>query len=653
MFSSLLIANRGEIACRIMRTAGGLGIRTIAVYSDADRDALHVEMADEAWHLGGAAAADSYLVADKIIQAAKEAGADAIHPGYGFLSENADFAEACATEGLVFVGPSADAIRAMGLKGAAKSLMEKAGVPVVPGYHGSKQDGDFLKQKAYETGYPVLIKAVAGGGGKGMRLVSKAKDFDAALESARREALSAFGNDEVLIEKFITSPRHVEMQIFADGHGNAIHLFERDCSLQRRHQKVIEEAPAPGMTDEVRKAMGDAAVGAAKAVNYSGAGTVEFIADGSEGLKVDGFYFMEMNTRLQVEHPVTEEITGLDLVELQLKVAAGEVLGISQDDLTIDGHSVEARIYAEDPENGFLPSTGLLEVLSFPEGSGTRIETGVREGDTVSPFYDPMIAKLVAHGGDRSEALDLLYAALDETQIAGPQTNIAFLKALCSAEDFRKNRFNTGFIDANIEDLTVPPAGQRDAMAALGAIRLIERRVEAREGVEMHETPWNLTDGFQLGAVRETGIDILANGEPVSLLTEWVDGGPAIVLGTEADGWPEVDAVLVDVGDAVIVLADGWQVRVSRPDYSAAAFEDDEDGAVIRSPMHGKLLDLFVAAGDTVSRGDRLAIVEAMKMEHSLMANGDGVVAEILAAPGEQVGEGQRLIVIHSGDDEA
>ncbi len=653
MFSSLLIANRGEIACRIMRTAHHLGIRTIAVYSDADRDALHVEMADEAVHLGGAAATESYLVADKIIQAAKESGAEAIHPGYGFLSENADFAATCATEGIIFVGPSADAIRAMGLKGAAKSLMEKAGVPVVPGYHGPKQEAKFLKQKAYEIGYPVLIKAVAGGGGKGMRLVEKARDFDAALDSAKRESLSAFGNDVVLIEKFIASPRHVEMQIFADGQGNAIHLFERDCSLQRRHQKVIEEAPAPGMTDEVRKAMGDAAVDAAKAVKYTGAGTVEFIADGSKGLKADGFYFMEMNTRLQVEHPVTEEITGLDLVEMQLKVAAGEALGISQDDLEINGHSVEARIYAEDPENGFLPSTGLLEVLSFPEESGIRIETGVREGDVVSPFYDPMIAKLVAHGSNRSEALDVLYNALDETQIAGPQTNVAFLKALCASEDFRENRFNTGFIDANIEALTVPPAGQRDAMAALGAIRLIERRVEAREGVEMHDTPWSVTDGFQLGAVRETGIDIMANGEGMSFVTEWADGAPAIVLGPEADGWPEVDALLVDVDDSVIVLADGWQVRVSRPDYSAAAFDDDEDGAVVRSPMHGKLLDLFVAAGDTVARGDRLAIVEAMKMEHSLVANSDGEVAEILAAPGDQVGEGQRLIVIHSGDDDA
>ncbi len=651
MFSSLLIANRGEIACRIIRTANRLGVRTIAVYSDVDREALHVEMADEAWHLGGAAAADSYLVVDKIIGAAKEAGADAIHPGYGFLSENADFAETCAREGIVFVGPSADAIRAMGLKGAAKSLMEKAGVPVVPGYHGSKQAGDFLKQKAYEIGYPILIKAVAGGGGKGMRLVEKAKDFDASLESAKREALSAFGNDDVLIEKFIGSPRHVEIQIFADGQGNAVHLFERDCSLQRRHQKVIEEAPAPGMTDEVRKAMGEAAVNAAKAVKYSGAGTVEFIADGSKGLKTDGFYFMEMNTRLQVEHPVTEEITGLDLVEMQLRVASGEALGISQGDLTINGHSVEARIYAEDPENGFLPSTGLLEILSFPNGSAIRIETGVKEGDTVSPFYDPMIAKLVAHGETRSEALDLLYSALDETQIAGPQTNIAFLKALCSAEGFRENRFNTGFIDANIDDLTIPPLGQRDAMAALGAIRLIERRFELREGAEMHDTPWTLTDGFQLGAVRETGIDILANGKPVSLLTEWVDGAPAIILGPEADDWPEVDAVLVDVGDAVIVLADGRQVRVSRPDYSAAGFEDDEDGAIIRSPMHGKLLDLFVATGDSVSKGKRLAIVEAMKMEHSLMASGDGVVAEILAVPGDQVGEGQRLIVINSEDD--
>ncbi len=651
MFSSLLIANRGEIACRIMRTAKRLGIRTIAVYSDADKDALHVEMADEAWHIGGAAATESYLIANKIIEVAKEAGADAIHPGYGFLSENAELAESCTEAGIVFVGPSAEAIRAMGLKGTAKSLMEKAGVPVVPGYHGNNQDGKFLKQKAYEIGYPVLIKAVAGGGGKGMRLVEKVKNFDDALESARREAGAAFGNEEVLIEKFITSPRHVEMQIFADGKGNAIHLFERDCSLQRRHQKVIEEAPAPGMTDEVRNAMGEAAVNAAKAVNYSGAGTVEFIADGSDGLRPDRFFFMEMNTRLQVEHPVTEEITGLDLVEMQLQVAAGEGLDLDQDEIALNGHSVEARIYAEDPENGFLPSTGHLALLSLAEMPGVRIETGVRDGDDVSPYYDPMIAKIVTHGANRDEALDRLSNALGESLIAGPKTNIAFLRALIDAEDFRGNKFDTGFIDRNLDDLVTPLPGLREAMAALGAIRIVEQRVEGQTDDAVKASPWNVADGFQLGDTRSTGIDILANGKKASFVIEWVDGGPAISLGAEAEDWPEVEATLVDERGGVIVLAEGWQVRVSLPDYSTAGFDDDGDGSVIRSPMHGKLLQLFVGDGDKVSKGDRLAIVEAMKMEHSLTAALDGVVAEISAVAGDQVSEGQRLIVIHNDDE--
>ena len=396
MFSSVLIANRGEIACRVIRTARRLGLRSIAVYSEADAHALHVRMADEAHPIGPAPAAQSYLVADKIIAAAKAAGADCIHPGYGFLSENAGFAQACHDAGIVFVGPPPDAIRAMGLKDRAKALMEKAGVPVVPGYHGDKQDAAFLKRKAYEIGYPVLIKAVAGGGGKGMRRVDRHADFDAALEAAQREAQGAFGDAHVLIEKYVNAPRHIELQVFADGHGNAIHLNERDCSLQRRHQKVIEEAPAPGMSVSLRARMGAAAVAAAKAVGYQGAGTVEFIADGAGGLKDDGFWFMEMNTRLQVEHPVTEAVTGLDLVEWQFRVAAGERLPLKQDQVRLDGHAVEARLYAEDPERGFLPSTGRLVALSFPQGEGLRIDSGVEAGDTVTPFYDPMIAKVIA-----------------------------------------------------------------------------------------------------------------------------------------------------------------------------------------------------------------------------------------------------------------
>ena len=454
MFGSVLIANRGEIAVRIARTAKRLGMRVIAVYSEADATALHVRVADEAYLIGPPPARDSYLVIDKIIEAASLAHADCIHPGYGFLSENAQFAEACAAAGIVFVGPPPSAIRAMGLKDQAKALMEKAAVPVVPGYHGELQDPKFLKEKAYQIGYPVLIKAVAGGGGKGMRRVDKHAEFDAALEGATREGKSSFGDARVLVEKYITAPRHIEMQVFADSHGNVIHLNERDCSLQRRHQKVIEEAPAPGMTPEVRDAMGRAATEAARAVGYQGAGTVEFIADGARGLRPDGFWFMEMNTRLQVEHPVTEAITGLDLVELQFRVAAGERLPLAQADVRIDGHAAEARLYAEDPERNFLPSTGTLAALEFPKGEGLRVDTGVEAGSVVSPYYDPMIAKVIAHGRDRGEALARLAAALGETVVVGPRSNAAFLSRLASHPEFRASRFDTGFIDRHLADLT-------------------------------------------------------------------------------------------------------------------------------------------------------------------------------------------------------
>ena len=420
MLKSVLIANRGEIACRVARTAKAMGMRTIAVYSDADAKALHVKVCDEAHHIGAAPPRESYLNADKILAVAKKAGADCVHPGYGFLSENAAFAEACAAAGLVFVGPPPGAIRAMGLKDAAKALMEKAGVPVVPGYHGERQEPAFLKQKAYEIGYPVLIKAVAGGGGKGMRRVDRHADFDTALEGAMREAKGAFGDDRVLIEKYILSPRHVEIQVFGDNHGNAVHLNERDCSLQRRHQKVIEESPRPGMTPAVREAMGSAAVAAAKAVGYSGAGTVEFIADGAGALRADGFWFMEMNTRLQVEHPVTEAVTGLDLVEWQFRVASGEPLPLTQSAIPLRGHAVEARLYAEDPERGFVPSTGRVIALDLPKAEGIRIDAGVEAGMDVTPFYDPMIAKVIAHAPTRTEALDRLAGVLDRTVVAGP-----------------------------------------------------------------------------------------------------------------------------------------------------------------------------------------------------------------------------------------
>ena len=468
MLGSVLIANRGEIACRVARTAKRLGLRTIAVYSEADRGALHVRMCDEAHAIGPAPAAESYLVGARVIEVARKAGAECIHPGYGFLSENAEFAEACAAAGVVFVGPPPAAIRAMGLKDRAKALMEKAGVPVVPGYHGERQEPSFLREKAYEIGYPVLIKAVAGGGGKGMRRVDKHAEFEAALESAQREAKASFGDARVLVEKYVGAPRHIEIQVFADGHGNAIHLNERDCSLQRRHQKVIEEAPAPGMAPEVRAAMGEAAVKAAKAVGYVGAGTVEFIADSATGLRPGGYWFMEMNTRLQVEHPVTEAVTGLDLVEWQLRIASGEKLPLSQAQVPLNGHAVEARIYAEDPERGFLPSTGALVALKFPEG--VRVDTGVEQGSAISPYYDPMIAKMIAHAPTREVALDRLAQALGRTVAAGPRTNLGFLADLCRAEPFRKGAFDTGFIDRNLETLTV---SDHSAAAAFGAQQLL------------------------------------------------------------------------------------------------------------------------------------------------------------------------------------
>src|SRR5215475_8021456 len=478
MFKSVLIANRGEIACRIARTASRLGLRTIAVYSEADAGALHVRLCDEAHAIGPSPPTQSYLSIEKILATAKGARAESIHPGYGFLSENADFAQACFDSGVAFVGPPAKAIRAMGLKDRAKALMEKAGVPVVPGYHGELQEPKFLKQKAYEIGYPVLIKAVAGGGGKGMRRVDRHADFEAALEGAQREARAAFGDVRVLIEKYVASPRHIELQIFADRHGNAIHLNERDCSLQRRHQKVIEEAPAVGMTVELRASMGAAAVAAAKAADYVGAGTIEFIADGANGLHPNKYWFMEMNTRLQVEHPVTEAVTGLDLVEWQFRIAAGEKLPLAQHQVRLEGHAIEARLYAEDPERSFLPSTGRLLALQFPHAEGLRIDSGVETGSEVTPFYDPMIAKLIVHEKTRDQALDRLAAALEQTVVVGPHSNAGFLAALCRAPGFRAGDFDTAFIDSHLAELGGGPRELDRAAAALGAEKLIAREDE-------------------------------------------------------------------------------------------------------------------------------------------------------------------------------
>jgi 3-methylcrotonyl-CoA carboxylase alpha subunit len=658
LFESVLIANRGEIACRIIRTARRLGLRTIAVHSEADAKALFVEMADEAHLIGAAPAADSYLRSDRIIEAAKKSRAACIHPGYGFLAERAEFAEACAAHGIAFVGPPAAAIRAMGLKDAAKTLVSKAGVPVVPGYHGDRQDPAFLHAKAGEIGYPVLIKAVAGGGGKGMRRVDEAAAFHAALESARREAQGAFGDARVLVEKYIASPRHIEMQIFADARGNLVHLFERDCSLQRRHQKVMEEAPAPGMTNEMRAAMGKAAIEAARAVGYVGAGTVEFIADAGAGLRPDRFYFMEMNTRLQVEHPVTEAITGFDLVELQFRVAAGETLPFRQDDLAIDGHAIEARLYAEDPDEGFLPSTGKLYALDLPQGEGIRADTGVRQGDEVTPYYDPMIAKVIAHAPSRGEALSRLAAALTQTLVAGPKTNLAFLRELCAAEAFRRGGVDTGFIDANLAFLTA--AHRIDAAAAaVGVRRLHERRRHAVEGAG-HD-PWSAEDAFQLLGRRDAIVPVRIDGERVAATVSVSGASPLVSLpqlgfkgaislrGSEDAARFVCDdpaAVAIDGDDEAFVLHDGRQTRVELYDPFAVDIEHIDEGGLVKAPMHGKLVAVFVKAGERVQKGQRLAVVEAMKMEHALLAPADGEVAEITAEPGAQVAEGARLIVV-------
>jgi 3-methylcrotonyl-CoA carboxylase alpha subunit len=646
MFSSVLIANRGEIACRIARTASRMGLRTIAVYSEADAGALHVRLCDEAHPIGPAPASDSYLIAAKLIEVALKTGADCVHPGYGFLSENAEFAEACATAGIVFVGPPPSAIRAMGLKDRAKAVMEKAGVPVVPGYHGERQEPGFLKRAAEEVGYPVLIKAIAGGGGKGMRRVDRPTEFEAALEGAQREAQGAFGNARVLIEKYVAAPRHIELQVFADTQGNAIHLNERDCSLQRRHQKVIEEAPAPGMTAVLRAAMGEAAVKAAKAVGYAGAGTVEFIADGAKGLQPGGYWFMEMNTRLQVEHPVTEAVTGLDLVEWQFRIAAGEKLPLKQNDVPLKGHAVEARLYAEDPDRGFLPSTGRLVALEFPAGEGIRIDTGVEAGSEITPYYDPMIAKVIAHGGSRLEALDRLASALEATTAAGPRTNLGLLSALCRAPAFRNGEFDTGFIDQHLPEFT--SGGMDTAAAALGVLRLLQHESGRILGnldraPKEPPSPWDTLDGFQLSGDRALSIPILVDGEEARAHVTYSQTEPTVAV--DGSG-PDLDARAIEAADAVYVLRRGRQTVVRRPDTAAADHDHAAGGGLIQAPMHGKVLALLVKAGEKVAKGQRVAIIEAMKMEHTLTAPSDGIVAEIAVAAGTQVAEGARLMTI-------
>ncbi len=617
MIQSLLIANRGEIACRVIRTARTLGIRTVAVYSDADASALHVQEADEAVHIGPSPARESYLVGEKIIAAAKQTGAEAIHPGYGFLSENAEFAQAVIDAGLVWVGPKPASITAMGLKDAAKKLMAEAGVPVTPGYMGENQDPAFLAAEAGKIGYPVLIKAVAGGGGKGMRLVESESQFLDALASCQREAASSFGNDHVLIEKYIQRPRHIEVQVFGDAHGNTVHLFERDCSLQRRHQKVIEEAPAPGMDEATRAELCAAAVKAAKAVDYVGAGTIEFIADGSEGLRADRIWFMEMNTRLQVEHPVTEEITGVDLVEWQLRVASGEPLPMKQDELAIQGWAMEARLYAEDPAKGFLPSIGTLEVFDIDNGAsdfGGRIDTGVYEGAEVSPFYDPMIAKVIARGESRDAARELLSDMLEDVAIWPVKTNAAFLVNALAHPDFVSGEVDTGLIGRDGDGLTQEPQPSAEALSD-SALSLV---------------PQGLATGFRLNAPRRASAHFLLDGETVEVA---LAGQPAS-----------------ETASSVLVAERGmvWELSPWRFDGSHGGHGGD--GAIV-APMPGKVIAVDVAAGEAVTKGQKLLTLEAMKMEHTLTAPFDGTVVELNATAGGQVQVDALLVRIEAGED--
>jgi 3-methylcrotonyl-CoA carboxylase alpha subunit len=669
MFSKILIANRGEIACRIAATARRMGIRTVAVYSDADAAAKHVQACDEAVHIGGSAARDSYLGWGKIIEAAKATGAQAVHPGYGFLSENSEFAQACADAGLVFIGPPPAAIEAMGLKAASKQLMEQSGVPLVPGYHGADQDPQVLQTAADGIGYPVLIKASAGGGGKGMRVVEKDADFAAALASCQREAKNSFGNDAVLIEKYVQRPRHIEIQVFADTHGNCVHLFERDCSVQRRHQKVLEEAPAPGMSEVLRQRMGAAAVAAARAVNYVGAGTVEFIVEQSDYDQPESmqFFFMEMNTRLQVEHPVTEAITGLDLVEWQLRVASGEPLPLQQADLHISGHAIEARICAESPDQDFLPATGSMAVFGLPahssfERASVRVDAGVRQGDAISPFYDSMVAKLIVHGADRAQALARMDAALAQTHIVGLKTNVQFLRQVVRSDSFARARLDTGLIAREAAQLfhqeTVPLALAAGAWIAQ-VLHAHACAVSALPGA--WQDPWAATDAWQSHAPMRRVFDLQADGQACSaLLTQSGHGGlqlqcagldAAFAYAALPDGAMEVS--LNGQRHTVHVYLLGTQVHVFTAqgarqlqaiDRLAHAAVAPAEVGRLSAPMPGKLLSFSVKAGDTVRQGQVLAVMEAMKMEHLIVAPADACVEELLFTPGDQVTEGAELL---------
>ena len=667
MFKKILIANRGEIACRVAATAKRLGVKTVAVYSDADANAKHVAVCDEAVHIGGSAPKDSYLRWERIIEAAKATGAQAIHPGYGFLSENEDFAQACAAAGLVFIGPPASAIKDMGLKAESKQLMEKAGVPLVPGYHGSNQDPALLQREADRIGYPVLIKASAGGGGKGMRAVDKSEDFAAALESCKREAINSFGDDAVLVEKYVQRPRHIEIQVFGDTHGNCVYLFERDCSVQRRHQKVLEEAPAPGMTPALRAQMGEAAVAAAKAVNYVGAGTVEFIVEQPGGYERPDqmkFYFMEMNTRLQVEHPVTEAITGLDLVEWQLRVASGEPLPLQQQDLRIQGHAIEARICAENPDNNFLPATGSLNVYALPEcvtfeRGAVRVDSGVRQGDAISPFYDSMVAKLIVHGDTREQALARLDEALAQTHIVGLATNVQFLRRVAKTDAFAQAKLDTALIPREQAVLFhQEPVGLPLAAAAAVAQTLLKER--ASEGVD----PFSRRDGFHTHGVVQRRFEFEFGGEHAKAWLTYERGGSLhlavgegetavagpLVFAPQADGielqfaGQRTRAAVYAQGEVDHVFTPQGATQITAIDLLAHAGEVAAEGGRLTAPMPGKVVSFAVKAGDTVAKGQPLAVMEAMKMEHTIAAPADGVVQELLYAPGDQVAEGAELL---------
>ncbi len=703
MFSKILIANRGEIACRVAATAKRLGVSTVAVYSDADREAKHVAVCDEAVYLGGSSPKDSYLKGDAIIAIAKETGAQAIHPGYGFLSENADFAQACQDAGLVFIGPSAAAIRAMGGKSESKRLMEAAGVPLIPGYHGDNQDAEFLKQQADGIGYPVLIKASAGGGGKGMRIVEESSDFIDLLDSCRREAITSFGNDQVLIEKYALKPRHIEIQVFGDTHGNYVHLFERDCSVQRRHQKVLEEAPAPGVDATMREAMGTAAIEAARAVNYFGAGTVEFIVEQREGSM--NFYFMEMNTRLQVEHPVSEAITGVDLVEWQLLVAAGQPLPKQQDELTINGHAIEARICAENPDNGFLPATGTLFTYQKPEHStfnitDVRIDDGVREGDVISPFYDSMIAKLIVHAPTREQALAKLDRALRQTRIVGLPTNVAFLRYILNTESFSQANLDTALIEREadelfnqhplelstlvvtaiaqqlasegiLQDTDADPFSKPTGFRAYNAYARSFSLVYDEQAYQARISNWHNahysdskkgaenTSSFTLVIEKEVASNDTQSNVNVAAQTESVYEGEVSYGSSDAHNhtlWLEgarISAQSWVHNETVYVFTDSGRDEITLIDIMAHVGEESAAVGSLKSPMPGQVVAFKVAVGDSVKKGEPLAVIEAMKIEHTITAPTDGVVAELLFAAGDSVADGDELLRIDTEASEA